>query len=199
MAMTIRSLLLIYLLGVQLQTFAQDISPYLKNFGAQVHQNDVYLEWTTRVGFSCEDVVVEHGTDSGSLIPVYTWPGICGSQSSEERYVYTFTSLGAGSHYFRLDLGLTGKSHILSAYINPRTNTASVIPSPAGPESILYWQNNFHQSFNVNLYNSRGVPVYQTVTDQDMLPLKSILLLPGMYSYRIVSPNQVYSGKFLVH
>jgi hypothetical protein len=195
----VKSIVTILLISLHFFAQAQEISPYLKNFGATVYQTDVYLEWTTRAGFSCEDVVVEHGLDTLSFLPVYTWPGICGNQSSEVRYLVTLESLNAGRNYFRLDLGLSGKSPIIFADIQPASHTAKVIPNPADNQSALYWNNTKNQMFNVIIFNNSGDVIYEQTSTESRLPFQDISLLPGLYHYLLYSPDHLYKGRFLFH
>lgn len=194
-----KGILTIILSGLSFLSQAQEISPYLKNFGATVYQTDVYLEWTTRAGFSCEDVVVEHGLYTLSFLPVYTWPGVCGNQSSEENYFVTLQSLQAGRNYFRLDLGLSGKSPVIFADIQPASSTAKVIPNPADFQSALYWNNASNQTFNVIIFNTSGEAIYEYTTTESRLPFLNLSLLPGVYHYRLYSQDQQYKGSFLYH
>jgi hypothetical protein len=195
----VKDILTIILSGLSFLSQAQEISPYLKNFGATVYQTDVYLEWTTRAGFSCEDVVIEHGSDTLNFLRVYTWPGICGNQSSEERYLFMLESLNPGRNYFRLDLGLSGKSPVIFADIQPASSTAKVIPNPADFQSALYWNNASHQTFNVIIFNTSGEAVFEQTSSENRLPFQNLSLLPGLYHYHLYSPDQQYKGSFFFH
>lgn len=195
----IRTILILCLLFTNsLSVIAQEISPFLKNFSATLYEKQVYLEWTTRIGFSCEDVVIEHTTDTLNFKSIYTWPGICGNQTREEQYLYILEDLGSGRNYFRLDLGLSGKSQVIFVDVTPHSGAARVVPNPMAKEGVLYWNNSDNSEFTLQILNYQGGIIFRAISTQNSFNLSDIQLQPGVYSYHLGDDNRYFSGKFIV-
>ena len=64
---------------------AQLSNPFVKNFEAEAIDGKVFLTWTTRAGFTCQDIHIEVAGDS---IEGYerrgTYFGICGDASEKD-------------------------------------------------------------------------------------------------------------------
>ncbi|MFT5513463.1 MAG: hypothetical protein ACI8SE_001871, partial [Bacteroidia bacterium] len=134
------------------------IDQYLTKYSISEERGAVLISWTTSAGFTCEDIQVQFGTDSADLIPVYTYPGICGSENKEEHYTYMFRDVVHNQpNYIRIDLGSYGTSPILDITIisvdglNPK-----VYPNPATELSTLIFSNPNQEEAVIHVYSTNG-------------------------------------------
>ena len=99
-----RTLFLLVYLALSISVNAQ-IDQYLTEYSIQEERGDVLISWTTSAGFTCEDISITSGVDSNSLATVYTYPGICGSEYTIEKYTYLFRDVIYNqANYFQIDL-----------------------------------------------------------------------------------------------
>ena len=52
------------LFSLAVNSSAQGDNPYVKSFTAEAIDDKVYLNWTTRAGFTCQDIHILVSTDS---------------------------------------------------------------------------------------------------------------------------------------
>ena len=177
------------------------IDQYLTEYSISEERGAVLISWTTSAGFTCEDIQVQFGTDSAELTAVYTYPGICGSESKEEHYPYLFRDVVHNQpNYLRIDLGSYGTSPILDITVirvdglNPK-----VYPNPATELSTLIFPNPNQEKAEIHVYSINGQSGSISIITRKNSVLLSELSLPnkGLYFYTIEIKGIVLRGKFL--
>ncbi len=178
---------------------AQDGDGYLANFSGNSYKNSALLQWTTKIGFSCSDIKIEHSLDSLKFESIYTWPGICGATSQEIDYTYQVPSLATGIyHYFKLNMGFYGTSSFIKVFVPLAVKTALVVPNPATFESKIVYNLESGESAKIEIYNSHGDTVFSMMeTFENNIELKNLGLPNGLYCYKIITNSKIFSGKFI--
>ena len=170
------------LLGLKSLCFGQT---FIKQFNVQETNEKVILSWTTRSGFTCEDIEVQHRTDSQAFKTVYTFLGSCGSEDKEVDYTYVFEKpVYNSTNSFRLNLGAFGYSDTVSidliAYdgLKPK-----VVPSPSNLNSVIFFRNDNHEVASVQIIAFNGVAVSPPVeTSKNFIGLSDTgITAPGVY------------------
>lgn len=175
---------------------------YLGEFNVQAEQNHVQIRFTTKAGFTCEDIIIRHGTDSSQLSPIYTYLGICGSTSEEVTYTYLFNSVVFNvPNYFQIDLGQFGKSDLKQISIVKRNGLQPIVfPNPIQANSLLLFSNVGRELATVTVYTTQGTSIAQTIkTYGESIPISDFqLIVPGIYFYTILIKGITRQGKFLI-
>jgi hypothetical protein len=188
-------LLVLFSLGVN----AQDGDGYLANFTGNHYKKSALLLWTTKIGFSCSDIKIEHSTDTTNFEAIYTWPGICGATTTEVDYTYEVLDLTPGMvHYFKLNMGFFGTSSVIKIFVPLVAKTALIAPHPATFESKLVYNLESGESANITIYNNEGVQVYfKDDYNSNTLELNQLGISAGMYYYTVTTGSKLFKGKFI--
>lgn len=137
---------------------AQAQALYLADFAAYVDGEEIYVSWTTKKGFTCENIQVQLGTDSNEVETVYTYLGVCGGELKEEHYFYRIPKpFYNQDNYIRLNLGVYGYSEIV--VVKPHKaleGTVLVFPHPATNSSTILFHNPQFEPATFEVYNMRG-------------------------------------------
>jgi hypothetical protein len=170
------------LLVLALESFGQ--TQYLSDFNAYIEGEEIYVSWTTKKGFSCENIEVQLGTDSGELETVYTYLGVCGGDLKEENYFYRIPEpIFNADNYIRLDLGLYGFSQIVK--LKPHKaieGTVLVFPLPATNQSTILFANPQQSEAKFKVYSSSGALVSELHGIRaKRIPVAALNLPAGMY------------------
>jgi hypothetical protein len=188
-------LLILYSLGVK----AQDGDAYLANFSGNPYKKSALLLWTTKVGFSCSDIKIEHSADTTNFEAIYTWPGICGATTSEIDYTYEVPDLTPGMvHYFKLNMGFFGTSSIIKIFVPLVAKTALIAPHPATFESKLVYNLETGELAEISVFNNEGIQVYfKSDYNSNTLDLNQLGISAGMFYYTVVTNSKLFKGKFI--
>lgn len=178
---------------------AQDGDVYLANFSGNPYKKSALLLWTTKVGFSCSDIKIEHSTDTTNFKAIYTWPGICGATTSEINYTYEVPNLTPGIvHCFRLNMGVYGTSTIIKIFVPLVAKTALIVPHPANNKSKLVFNLESGESATITIYNNEGVQVYfQGDYNSNSMELNQLGISSGLYYYSVSTGSKLFKGKFI--
>ena len=174
---------------------------YLSGFTVSEVDGNVVVNWTTRAGFTCEDINVLYGTDSTELSSVYTYPGICGSDTSEESYTFIMREPDVNQDiFFQIDLGVFGKSEILHLRITQIGTSGSLVyPNPASSQSTLLFDNPNADVSEITVYSGAGSQIYSYKTRNRSVTLAELNLEhSGLYSYTILVDGRILRGKFVL-
>lgn len=174
---------------------------YLSNFTLSEEQGNILVSWTTSSGFTCADITVEHSTDSIHFKPVYIYPGICGSENTEENYTFLFREVVYNKvNYFRIDLGQYGVSRIKGLRIIKLTaGQPKVYPNPANLSSRIVFNNPNRDVAKVTLYNQNGSRFGDVVeTRLNQLEMRRFQgIQPGTYYFTIEINGIRTRGRFI--
>ncbi len=191
--------LIIALVG--LNSYGQ-IELYLSDYQLIEENNKALITWTTSAGFTCEDITIEHGTDTAEMTPVYKYPGVCGSTSTEESYTYLFRDIIYNStNYFRINLGRYGTSPLMTIRIVKLEGLNPIVyPNPIQPSSVLVFRNPDRDEAKITVINAMGQQVgADVVTRQREVAIADLgVQSPGTY-FLFIEINGIRSrGKFTV-
>lgn len=175
---------------------------YLQDFTVEEVQNHAQITFTTKSGFTCEDIVIRHGTDSLDLKQIHIYPGICGSTSEDVTYTYLFKSVALGqTNYFQIDLGQYGISEIESIKTIRKIGLQPIVfPNPVQNNSMLSFSNVGRELATISIYKSTGNQVGETIETYGESVLLSDFKFPGsgIYFYTIRIKGIERQGKFLI-
>lgn len=178
--------------------YGQAADSYLSSFFTVVQENNVQVNWVTKAGFSCEDIIIEISSDTKNFETFYVWPGTCGGEHREESYTYLMRGLKTGNGYVRLNLGLYGKSSFDSFFIEPKVQSVLIYPHPAGPQSIMLINNIENEPVKCSFYNQYGLQLLPSIEFKDnKIDLNNFPFGPGVYFYRLETAGRLFSGKFI--
>lgn len=189
-----------FILIMALWSSAQ-INLYLSDYSVTAENNLAFISWTTSSGFTCEDITIEHSTDTVSFKPVYIYPGICGADNKEEKYSYLFRDVVYNTtNYFRINLGKFGTSPIFSIHLVSLDGLApKVYPNPTNASGVILFANDDKNEAQIQVYNATGVAIGTSPKTQDNHFLISELNIKksGLYYYTIQLNGVITRGKFL--
>ena len=177
-------------------SLAQDSHPYVKHLRASATGDQLLVSWTTKAGFSCQDIGVQLSTDSQNFETKAVYFGICGDFNEKEYSLIIDSPYYNQINFIRLDLGTFGFSYIISKEVI-RVETASAIPHPLTAESRLYFKNSLRAQADIEILDVQGRVIYKTSTTGDQVEL-SLNTREQLLIYRIYLDGTLrYTGKLL--
>ncbi len=180
--------------------FVQYTGAYnVKDFSVTEFDGKIFMSWTTRAGFTCQDIYIQHSLDTNvGFNRVGAIYGVCGD-TAEKKYSYiieqpTYNQL----NYVRIQLGTMGHSNVYSVLVIKPTSEALVLPHPATSQSTLFFDNGANKKLKIELYSMQGEIVSSITTIQNYLPLQDWAGTSQMLIYRIKSEDElIYFGKII--
>ena len=171
--------------------FAQ--SRYLADFSARIDGEEIYVSWTTKKGFTCENIEVQQGTDTFAMETVHVYLGVCGGELKEEHYFYRIPKPIYNSvNYIRLDLGLYGFSQFVE--VKPHKaleGNVLIFPQPTTNASTILFHNPQQQEVEFKVYNMAGSEVSNlTGVRSNQIKVEELNLNAGMYFMHIIIDNR---------
>lgn len=104
-----------------------------------------------------------------------------------------------GSQLWIDDLEITYKPHLVGTDEKARAQPFTVYPNPTNRSLVVGLSKLIHQSCEVSLYNSKGERLAQKGGHAGRSVTFDVeAFSPGIYFYRIETPQQSYQGKFVV-
>ncbi len=195
-----RCIFTVLMLSFSLLSSSQ-IDFYLADYSIMEERNYALISWTTSSGFTCEDITIEHATDTTAFSTVYTYPGICGAENKEEKYTYLFRDIVYNQvNYFRLNLGKFGISRVLEIQlVSLEGLKPKVYPNPANANSVILFKNEDRDIATITVFNSNGQEMSVPLTTQRNEVQMSDLLIttPGIYYYTVQINGIITRGKFI--
>lgn len=179
---------------------AQEYNPYVKTFNAIAIDGKVYLSWTTRAGFTCQDIHIEVSRDSLSGFERRgTYYGICGD-ASEKNYTYVLDNPILNTlNYLKLELGNIGYSNTINLMVIKAGAELLILPHPITTESTLHFENKEQATFLLKLYNTRGNIILYLETRDEKIQIGNYHLPNGILYYDLIAEGKIrYRGKLLV-
>jgi hypothetical protein len=185
---------------VQLTVRAQGA---VTNFKAEEINENVYLTWTIKQGFTCNGVEVLRSTDSVNFVKVGDIEGICGSTAEEIHYDFTdiFPEKNA-DNFYRLSLGGLGFSSIISIrVVDLPANKYLVVPNPLTENTQIFFENSAFAICSLTVYDPGGQPLYQAMTTGEAFSLQKENFPDGVYFFRISYDNSKEDlvGRFVAY
>ena len=195
--MLMRILVLFGLLWTSSVLFAQDSHPYVKHLQATVTGDQLLVSWTTKAGFSCQDIAVELSTDSVNFVTKAIYFGICGDFEEKDYTLLVDSPFYNRINYIRLDLGTFGYSYVIKKEVI-KVETAQAIPHPLTEVSRLYFANPLRAEARVEIVSIEGELLYEIQTEANQVNLQT-MQGEQMVFYRIYLDGTLrYRGKLLL-
>ncbi len=194
----VRTIFMVASLFLADQLAAQDLHPYLKNFNLTASNGQLYLSWTTRPGFTCQDIHIELSKDSTNFNRVGTYFGLCGD-TAEKHYTFIIEEPHFNTiNYVRLELGNFGYSFVEAARVIKPSSELLVVPHPANRASVFYFTNDNKNLATINFYNLSGKLVRSVQTEGNSFGFGDLTCEDGIFTYTIEVDNSIKRGKILV-
>lgn len=190
-------LLLLLLFSTGYLSQAQEQHAYIKDLSAEQVGNKILVRWTTKAGFSCQDIGVELSTDSMNYLNRATFYGLCGDTAEKQYNLFVEGELSNGIHYIRLNLGSYGYSYdIALKYI--QFQSSSVSPNPINTASYLYFRNPLQEKIIIKITHYNGTAIKEIETSSDKLHLLEHISSRGIYFYTVEQNASLLTrGKFV--
>jgi len=177
-------------------------SVILDSFEAFVIDDQVYLDWVISAGNSCNGTKIFRSIDTLQFTQIGNIEGICGNPASPQPFRFIDENPIRNSiNYYRLELGVTGFSKIVSIEVIPLSDDGfQVRPNPATTYTKIYFNNSKKESTQLFLYNINGSQVTTITTQEHYFNLNVSNLQSGMYLFTISSQSGAYltKGKLIV-
>lgn len=184
-----------------IETFGQqENNPFIKSFTANAKNGSIYLSWTTRAGFTCQDIHIYVSRDS--LLGYErrgTYFGMCGD-TSEKQYTYLLENTFLNERNFiKLELGTVGYSNTISLVVLKLNNSILILPHPVVSSSTIYYENKEQTLYTLSVYDINGNVFLETQTRDEKINIGSFLLPTGVFYLDLYAPQkQRYSSKIVV-
>lgn len=181
-------------------SFAQVNNEFVKNFKAEAIEGKVYMSWTTRAGFTCQDIHIEISEDSiSNYTRTGTYYGVCGD-TSEKNYTYVILNPTPNKlNYIKLALGNYGYSNVISILVIDVKEDVFIMPHPVTSNSTIYFENVRNETLYFNFYNTTGVLLHSIITRDNKIELRNTNLPRGLIISRINAEGIIrYTSKFIV-
>jgi len=178
----------------------EEFNPYVKSFSATAIDGKLYLSWTTRAGFTCQDIHIEVSNDSlDGFERRGTYYGVCGD-ASERNYSYVLENPNPNSlNYLKLELGTIGYSNTISLLVIKAEEDVIILPHPVVGQSVLHFENKARATFTFRVMSSNGTEVLNITTINEQVNIGQLSLPPGLFYYDLVSDQLTrYHGKLLI-
>ncbi|PCJ67143.1 MAG: hypothetical protein COA58_02160 [Bacteroidetes bacterium] len=200
MRVIFRFVFLLIFLAIGLNSFAQGSNDFVKNFDAEAIDGKLYITWTTRAGFTCQDIHVEVSNDSTDGFERRgTYFGICGD-ASEKDYSYVLNDPIRNSiNFLKLELGNYGYSNVISIQVVSAINEVLIIPNPVTSTSKIHFENRSNEQVQIEFYTTNGVLIHTMNTMDNSISLQNVPLPKGLIYYYLKGDDIItFRGKFIV-
>jgi hypothetical protein len=109
--------------------------------------------------------------------------------------------VGLGSTLYLDALEITYKPNLVGIKDQPQDMAHRIFPNPTSDKLFLEFQEAPKNQLTVKVFNSKGLlvkEVNKNLDDRKEMEISTTHLLPGMYSYVVLSGNISTTGKFIV-
>ena len=182
--------LILFLTLIALNLDAQENHPYVKNLKANVVGESLLVSWTTKAGFSCQDIEIQLSTDSMNFSTKAVYYGLCGDFEEKDYSIIVDSPYLNQWNYVRLNLGNFGTSYLIQVFVL-NISESRIIPHPVQEQSLLHFVNEQSDEIRIELYNIQGEQVEVLSTRDASYPIGQLGLSSGMYLCRIYRNEQL--------
>ena len=154
----IKGCLAVYFIFSVINVSAQnEYHPFVKKFKAEAIEERVFLTWTTKASFTCQDIHIKVSGDSVDYFKTKgTYFGICGDATEKDYSFILENPIYNTLNYLRIELGSYGYSYTISVWVIKAGNNVLVVPHPVAANSILNYQNPLLDRVQLDLYDRTG-------------------------------------------
>ncbi|MBK7887899.1 MAG: hypothetical protein IPJ86_11570 [Bacteroidetes bacterium] len=172
---------------LSLQSFGQGDSIF-SFFSVQQQENEVALFFTVKGGIQCSGVSVQRSVDGINYATLYEFPGVCGSPSGDESYLYIDKTPEKNRiNYYRLEVGslqwFSEEKQVLFYYYEK--GKLQIAPNPCRDCTIRF-PNEKRESCEIYVYNYEGRLIYRNSTKENFLLLENAFPANGLLHISVV-------------
>ncbi|MBK9319331.1 MAG: hypothetical protein IPM91_11205 [Bacteroidetes bacterium] len=182
-----------------LQSFGQGDSIF-SFFSVQQQANEVALFFTVKGGIQCSGVRVQRSVDGMNFTTLYEFPGVCGSPSGDESYLYIDELPEKNRlNYYRLEVGslnLFSEEKQILFYFYEK-GKLQISPNPCTVCTIRF-PNEKREPCEIFVYNYEGRLIYRNITKENFLSLENAFQAEGfLHIYVIYKDGKKISGNLI--
>lgn len=195
------SVFLFAMLAIATSVFGQG-DAFLEHFSVIETDGGVLLNWTTRMGNTCNGIDILRSTDSIHFEEVGHIAGICGSPGASQ--AFTFTDLNPAinhRNFYKLNLGSVGVSSVRALdIVELRNGGALIVPHPVTDRARLYVENAAHSRCALTLVDRQGIVRGVQETTAEYFDVEGRAYPNGLYFFKVVNAEgmQLATGKLLL-
>jgi len=194
--------LLVLLLATNVSAQEGSGHPILDKYNVFETGGKVYISCTISSGNTCNGIDVFRSEDSLAFNNIGNIAGICGSSGSPVTYDFVDAyPIKNKRMYYKLELGGFGYTSIVSILIIDTEEFGfQVRPNPANEKTIIFFENDSQDEFEINLYNSLGKSLFYQTGTTNQFSLNTASLANGLYFFSIgksLGQNKIV-GKLVV-
>lgn len=177
-------------------------STILDNFTVLKNHGNVYLKWIISSGSLCDGTKIYRSVDQIHFTQIGEILGLCGDTEFPTAYEFIDEiPIYNQRNYYRLELGRSGFSEILSIeIIDFEGRGYQVRPNPMDYEGQVYFYSDQQNQHQCMLYNLNGALVYSTHSDADYFNIPASDLPSGLYIFIIsgAGKTSLTKGKLMI-
>jgi hypothetical protein len=170
-------------------------------FSAAPANGLVNLSWTIGAGNTCEDLEVQHSTDSINYTTVYTYLGVCGNATFEQSYSWTHTQPVCGAtNYYRLYTRTNGNMAATTTFPVCLGEAGYRITVLSGQQAVrLTLDLQKSRRWELELYDAQG----KIIVKQTLTAAEQTVILPalpaGLVIFRLgTETGDVFTGNIVL-
>lgn len=169
-------------------------------FNVQQDANNVVVFLTIRGGIQCSGLQVQRGSDSINYTLVHEFPGVCGSPSADESYVWVDNSpLRNTVNYYRLEIGNLGivSDHKSVFFQYFESDQLLITPNPC-EDCTVRFPNDKREKVRIQLFSIDGKFLLEEETSSNFYSLSNFDLKGSVFLVSIFYENgKKITGKIL--
>lgn len=190
--------LVVLLLFFPATVFAQ--SEFLSALRATQVSSTVRIDLTIAAGASyCLGIDLERSTDSLNFEKIAFLPGVCGGSEFEESYTMVDSfPLPYRRLYYRLEMGLVGRSPVMSILYVPLDQGIQCFPNPSSGAVNVHIDNPANLESSLRVTDMRGSLVYTTEASLRTFTFSVDGWPPGLYMIDVQSGPRSWRTRLVV-
>ncbi|MBL7924952.1 MAG: hypothetical protein JNL88_12195 [Bacteroidia bacterium] len=170
-------------------------------FNVQQSDNKIILFFTVRGGIQCSGVRIQRSGDGILFEDVYEFPGVCGSPSSDESYLWHDPSpLRNRLNYYRLEVGSLGLfSELKTVYFYDFQSGQLFVQTNPCSDCLIRFPNERAEACEISFFSADGKELAVFVTRDERMQLTTPQNMKGLTFIRVLYPGgTVLRGKILM-
>ncbi len=158
------------------------------------------ISWTIAPGNTCEDLEVQHSTDSVNFTLLYLYGGVCGNANFSQSYSFEHTNPVCGkTNYYRLVTRTHGRIGNKSLFV-PCYQAGGFLftTSPQSNQLMLTLNLSVSPVWNLELYDLSGKLIGRYAIQESQFTFTQAENALRTYVYRLSDEfNHTYTGKLI--
>jgi hypothetical protein len=163
--------------------------------------NQVRIDLVISAGISyCVGIDLERSTDGENFEVIDQIAGVCGGGEFEEAYsLFDESPIPNQLNYYRLNLGLVGRSETLPIFFVPLKDGIVTFPNPANTLVQFKFDNPENRTFQIEVFKNDQLHYFKSALAGNEYSLNTEDYPHGTYHFKITfESGSLYKGKFVV-